>query len=99
MKELREQFEKETRYERIACGSDVYDFWHKGKDTTPSMYYLSYAQWLESKLKEREGKYIEFHIEVMKEGLLYEGDKKWKDEYEPLIRQRAEKVYKRLKQQ
>ena len=36
---------------------------------------------------------INFHIEVMKEGLIEEGDKKWSDEYLPKISKTAEKHY------
>jgi hypothetical protein len=36
---------------------------------------------------------INFHIEVMKEGLIEEGDKKWSDEYLPKISKTAEKYY------
>jgi len=36
---------------------------------------------------------INFHIEVMKEGLIEEGDKKWTDGYLPKISKTAEKHY------
>ena len=36
---------------------------------------------------------INFHIEVMKEGLIEEGDKKWSDEYLPKISKTAEQYY------
>ena len=36
---------------------------------------------------------INFHIEVMKEGLIEEWDKKWTDSYLPKIRETAEKHY------
>lgn len=48
-----------------------------------------------------EGKYLEkeksnlidFHIEVMKSGLIDEGEKKWTDSYEPKIKEVATKYY------
>lgn len=36
---------------------------------------------------------INFHIEVMKQGLIDEGDKKWSDAYLPKIRKTAEQYY------
>ena len=36
---------------------------------------------------------INFHIEVMKEGLIEEGDKKWSDGYLPKISKTAEQYY------
>ncbi len=36
---------------------------------------------------------ITFHIEVMKQGLIEEGDKKWSDAYLPKIRETAEHHY------
>lgn len=39
---------------------------------------------------------IDFHIEVMKQGLINEGDKTWEESYEPKIRAVAEKVYEKL---
>ncbi len=36
---------------------------------------------------------IDFHIGVMKDGLIHEGERKWKDAYEPKIREMAEKHY------
>ena len=36
---------------------------------------------------------INFHIEVMKIGLIEEGDKKWSDGYLPKIKETAEKYY------
>ena len=36
---------------------------------------------------------IDFHIEVMKIGLIDEGEVKWSDDYEPRIRKVATKYY------
>ena len=41
-------------------------------------------------------KMVNFHIEVMKQGLIEEGDKKWTDAYLPKIRETAEKYYDKL---
>ncbi len=41
-----------------------------------------------------EKQMIDFHIEVMKVGLIDEGDKKWSDAYEPKIRDVAESYFK-----
>ena len=42
--------------------------------------------------KERK-QMIDFHIGVMKDGLINEGEKKWKDGYEPKIKEMAEIHY------
>jgi hypothetical protein len=36
---------------------------------------------------------INFHIEVMKQGLISEGDEQWQDAYFPKIKEEAEKTY------
>ena len=36
---------------------------------------------------------IQFHIECMKAGLIVEGEKKWDEDYEPLVKSIAEKHY------
>ena len=41
-------------------------------------------------------KMIDFHVEVMKQGLIEEGYNKWRDAYEPSIRNIAEKVFNSL---
>lgn len=43
--------------------------------------------------KDQREMFINFHIEVMKQGLITEGTKKWKDKYEPKIRELAETYY------
>lgn len=40
-----------------------------------------------------EKQMIDFHIDVMKIGLIEEGDKKWSDGYLPKIKETAEKYY------
>jgi hypothetical protein len=40
-----------------------------------------------------EKQMIDFHIEVMKIGLIEEGDRKWSDNYLPKIKETAEKYY------
>ena len=47
----------------------------------------------ESFLEAEKEQMINFHIEVMKEGLIEEGDKKWCDEYLPKISKTAEQYY------
>ena len=47
----------------------------------------------ESFLETEKEQMINFHIEVMKEGLIEEGDKKWSDEYLPKISKTAKKHY------
>ena len=52
---------------------------------------INSVQILLSKLLPVEEKQmIDFHIEVIKIGLIEEGDKKWSDAYEPKIREVAE---------
>jgi len=41
-----------------------------------------------------EKQMINFHIEVMKAGLIEEGDEKWSDSYEPKIREVAENYFR-----
>ena len=36
---------------------------------------------------------IDFHVEVIKRGLIEEGELKWNDKYEPKVRENAEKYY------
>lgn len=40
-----------------------------------------------------ERQMIEFHIEAMKLGLIREGERKWSDDYEPKIKDTAEKLF------
>ena len=47
----------------------------------------------ESFLEAEKEQMINFHIEVMKEGLIEEGDKKWSDKYLPKISKTAEQYY------
>lgn len=47
---------------------------------------------LKAILKERK-QMIDFHIEVMKVGLIIEGDTKWVEGYRPKIANQAEKYY------
>ena len=47
----------------------------------------------ESFLEAEKEQMINFHIEVMKEGLIEEGDKKWSDGYLPKISKTAEQYY------
>ena len=47
----------------------------------------------ESFLETEKEQMINFHIEVMKEGLIEEGDKKWSDGYLPKISKTAEQYY------
>jgi hypothetical protein len=55
---------------------------------------LSSSQIRLSNLREIEKRQmIDFHIEVMKIGLINEGEKKWSDSYEPKIREVATKYY------
>jgi len=39
---------------------------------------------------------IDFHIEVMKKGLIDEGETKWNDKYLPKIKETAEQYYNQL---
>lgn len=45
-------------------------------------------------LKKDKQQMIDFHVEVMKRGLINEGEKQWKDAYHPRIRKIATKYYK-----
>lgn len=45
-----------------------------------------------AKQKERE-QMIDFHINVMKEGLINEGEMEWTDSYKPKIKEVASKYY------
>ena len=55
---------------------------------------ISTIQLLLAKLIPTEEKQmIDFHIGVMKIGLIEEGDKKWTDSYLPKIKETAEKYY------
>ena len=51
---------------------------------------------LENSLEAEKEQLINFHIEVMKQGLIEEGDEKWTDAYLPIIREAAEKYYDKL---
>ncbi len=56
---------------------------------------INSIQLLLSKLLPVEEKQmIDFHIEVMKVGLIKEGDKNWSDSYEPKIREVAENYFR-----
>lgn len=39
---------------------------------------------------------IDFHVEVMKKGLIEEGDEKWSDGYLPLIKEVAEDCFNKI---
>jgi hypothetical protein len=39
---------------------------------------------------------IDFHIEVMKQGLIDEGSKRWSDDYLPKIKETAESYYQEI---
>jgi hypothetical protein len=47
---------------------------------------------LKALFKERQ-QMIDFHIEVMKQGLIEEGDAKWEEGYRPKITKEAEKYF------
>jgi hypothetical protein len=44
-------------------------------------------------LKEEEKQLINFHIETMKNGLIVEAERKWEEDYEPMIKEIAENTY------
>jgi hypothetical protein len=46
----------------------------------------------QAKAMEKE-QIIDFHIEIMKEGLLHEGERKWDEGYLPKIKKQAEQYY------
>jgi hypothetical protein len=48
---------------------------------------------IEQALQMEREQMIDFHIEVMKQGLISEGDKQWQDAYLPKIKEEAEKTY------
>lgn len=70
----------------------------KLEDTSLTMFDIySWMQMHKGRLLQEERKQIiNFHIEVMKEGLIHEGDKTWKDAYHPKIKEQAEKQYNKL---
>lgn len=49
-----------------------------------------------SKIEKEKSNLIDFHIEVMKIGLITEGEKKWSESYLPVIKEIAEKHYNKL---
>lgn len=59
----------------------------------------AYANHLESELQNRftEEEVINFHIEAMKQGLIDEGEEKWKEAYRPKVKEVAEKVLETIK--
>lgn len=48
---------------------------------------------LEGNLQIERQQMIDFHIEVMKQGLIEEGDTKWEDGFKPKITKEAEKCF------
>jgi hypothetical protein len=52
----------------------------------------------QAKEMEKE-KMIDFHVSVMKKGLIEEGDREWTDAYLPKIREVAEQCYKETYEQ
>jgi len=70
----------------------------KLEDTSLTMYDIyTWLQMHKNELLEKEREQlINFHIEVMKEGLIHEGDKTWKDAYHPKIKEQAEEQYTKL---
>ena len=58
---------------------------------------LDFPQMIENKIEQalqiERDQMIEFHIEVMKNGLIEEGDRKWSDGYLPKIKGQAEQTY------
>ena len=63
---------------------------HSRLQTEP---FLTVEDFNKAKEMEKE-QMINFHIEVMKVGLINEGETKWNDGYLPLIRKTAEKYFK-----
>jgi hypothetical protein len=48
---------------------------------------------LKEALEMEKQQLIDFHIEVMKQGLIDEGSKRWSDDYLPKIKETAEQYY------
>ena len=47
-------------------------------------------------LKLEKQQMIDFHVEVLRFGLIEEGEKKWKDVYEPKVREVAEQIFDKI---
>jgi hypothetical protein len=62
--------------------------------TSPSAYRLmkENGDWQQAKEMEKD-QMFDFHIQVMKNGLEYENEQEWNDEFLPLILERAEETY------
>ncbi len=52
-----------------------------------------FSSMLKKALQKEKEQLITFHIEVMRKGLMSEGVAKWKNAYEPKIRNEAEQYY------
>jgi hypothetical protein len=69
----------------------------KCKTLQKMMFFDGVLAIIESKYLEKEKRnLIDFHIGVMKRGLINEGELKWDDIYEPKIRELATKYYNKI---
>jgi len=57
--------------------------------------FIEGANWQKQKMFTKKDM-IDFHVEVMKVGLIEEGEKKWTDAYEPKIREVAENYFRQI---
>jgi hypothetical protein len=62
-------------------------------DKLPHSIETQFSKQIEQAKKMEKEQVIDFHIEVMKIGLINEGDRKWNDAYKPKIKEQAEQYY------
>jgi len=84
---------KQTKMEKtpiLKIEKEIAELWSSPSDTPT---YSKIFEILDKyKLIEQESM-IDFHIEVMKKGLINEGEQKWQDKYLPKIKTMAEETF------